>query len=68
MFDPRELATILAALLFWKEEMCPHPPEVMRPYFESLELAPPEPLSAAEIARLSARLRSLLGGPARGGT
>ena len=58
MLSPQEAATILAALLYWQEEMCPHDPAVMRPYFETLGLADLEPLSAAEISELSARLRA----------
>lgn len=58
MLHPREAATVLAALLFWQEEMCPHDPAVMRPYFETLGLAGIEPLSADEINELSARLRA----------
>ena len=60
MFTTRELATVIAALLFWREEMCPHGREVMRPYLASLELEHVEPLSADEIERLSQRLRALL--------
>mgnify|MGYP001373232904 CR=1 FL=1 len=56
MFDSREMATLLAALLFWKEEMMPHGREAMRPYLEQLGIESIEPLSANEIDRLSARL------------
>jgi hypothetical protein len=59
-FTARELATLLAALLYWKEELCPHGPDIMRPYLACLELAHLEPLAAGEIDRLSARLRALL--------
>ena len=54
----RELATLLAALLYWQEEMCPHGREIMRPYFETLELQQFEPLSAEEIREVSRRLRA----------
>ena len=60
MFTTREPATLLAALLFWREEMCPHGREIMRPYFASLELEHVEPLSADDLERLSERLRALL--------
>jgi hypothetical protein len=60
MLSPREAATLMAALLFWQEEMCPHDPAVMRPYFETLGLHDVEPLSLTEITQLSQRLRNLL--------
>lgn len=60
MLNKREIATVLAALLYWKEEMCPHDPDVMRPYFEDLELAEFEPLSTDEIDLLMQRLRASL--------
>ncbi len=64
MITPREAATILAALLFWQEEILPHDPAVMRPYFEALSLGDFEPLNVAEIHDLSTRLRNtLLTGP-----
>jgi hypothetical protein len=58
MITPREAATILAALLFWREEMCPHDRSVMKPYFVGLGLGEQEPLSATEIEELSQRLRN----------
>jgi hypothetical protein len=36
MLDARETTTILAALLYWREEMCPHGREVMQPYFDTV--------------------------------
>ena len=57
MLSPRETATILAALQFWREEMCPHSVGVMRPYFEAVGMAHVEPLTADEIDGLMARLR-----------
>jgi hypothetical protein len=36
MLSKREAATILAALQFWREEMCPHGPTIMRPYFKAV--------------------------------
>jgi hypothetical protein len=59
MLTTREAATILAALLYWQEEMSPHAPVVMRPYFETLGLADFDPLSASEIDEISAKLRTL---------
>ena len=59
MLTPREAANILAALLYWQEEMCPHAAAVTRPYFETLDLADFEPLSASEIDKLSLKVRSL---------
>ena len=60
MITPREAATILAALLFWRDEMCPHDRSVMKPYFEDLALGEQEPLSGTEIDDLSQRLRNWL--------
>ena len=57
MFALRETATILAALQFWREEMCSHSVEVMRPYFDAVGMAHIEPLTADEIDGLMARLR-----------
>ena len=56
MLSPRETATILAALQFWREEMCPHSVEVMRPYFEAVGRAHIEPLTAEEIDSLMTQL------------
>ncbi len=58
MITPREVATILAALLFWQEEILPHDSLVMRPYFETLGLGSYDPLLAAELEDLSTRLRT----------
>ena len=58
MSNPRETATILAALHFWREEMCPHDTSVMRPYFSDLELGHMEPLETDEIVQLMRRLRA----------
>jgi hypothetical protein len=49
----REIATILAALLFWREEMCPHDSAITQPYFETVGLPSIAPLSADEIVLLS---------------
>ena len=58
----RELATVLAALLFWREEMCPHDPAMMQPYFETVGLPGIEPLSAGDIIALSERMLTELSG------
>ncbi|MGE3407568.1 MAG: hypothetical protein AB7I37_12185 [Pirellulales bacterium] len=66
MFSDRELATMLAALLYWSEEMSPHGVEIMRPYFDDLELGHVEPLSADEITELMRRMRGGLMKPGPG--
>lgn len=53
MLTWRELATLRAALLFWKEEMCPHGEQSMQPYFDGPAV---EPLSASEVDQLRAQL------------
>jgi hypothetical protein len=58
MFTIRELATVLAALHFWREEMSPHSRAIMRPYFKTIGFPRAVPLSADEIVGLSQRLRS----------
>jgi hypothetical protein len=50
----------LAALLFWREEMCPHNPAIMLPYFKSVGLPNVKPLSAGRVINLSERLRAEL--------
>jgi hypothetical protein len=57
MFDTRELATILAALLFWSEEISPSGNDTARHYLKSVKMTGVEPLTVVEIRRLSARLR-----------
>lgn len=57
MLDTRELATILAALLFWSEEISPSGNDTARHYLKSVKMVGIEPLSVREIQRLSARLR-----------
>ena len=61
--DEREVATVLAALLYWREENVPHGREIQRPYLEAVGKGHVEPLSEAEIHRLSERLRRECGGP-----
>lgn len=53
MITRRELATLRAALLFWKEEMSPHGEQSMQPYFDGPAV---EPLSAIEIEQLRSQL------------
>ena len=60
MLTKRETATVLAALFYWREEMCPHGPSIMRPYFKAAGMRRIKPLSAKEIIALSKRLRSSL--------
>lgn len=61
MLDLRELATVLSALLFWREEICPFGYEVAQHYLKSVGMPGIEPLSSSEIKRLSTRLRRLHG-------
>ena len=61
-FTDREIATILAALLFCARRYARMPQTVMRPYFETLGLSRFEPLSADEIFDLSERLLALVVG------
>ena len=60
MFQPREVATLLAALLFWREENAPHGPNVTRPYLDHFGLADVDPLSIEEIESFCQRLQALL--------
>lgn len=50
---PKELAMIIAALKYWRDEMEPHDPDVARPYFEGLGS---DPLSTNELEVLLDRL------------
>lgn len=58
MFTIRELATLLAALQYWREEMSPHGRTIMRPYFAEVGFDNVTPLNVRELARLMQRLRS----------
>ena len=60
MLTMRETATILAALLYWREEMSPHGPAIMRPYFQHFRLTRIKPLTADEIEQLCGRLRETI--------
>jgi hypothetical protein len=53
MLADRELATIRAALAYWRDEMTPHETEAQAPYFDQVR---PEPMSETEIDQLRARL------------
>src|SRR5687767_14921607 len=46
MLTSRDLATIRAALRYWREEVSIHGPEAAAPYFDLVE---PRPLGAAEM-------------------
>ncbi len=59
MFDTRELATILAALLFWSEEIAPSGNNIARHYLKSVGMTGVEPLTLVEIKKLRIRLRRL---------
>ena len=60
MLTVRETATIVAALIYWREEMCPHGRAIMGPYFLTAGCDQFTPLNRTEIARLSARLKTHL--------
>lgn len=55
--SPRELTTLAAALLFWREEMAPHGRRIMEPYFRQIGAGSTVPLNRRELARLATRLR-----------
>lgn len=63
MFETRELATVLAALLFWSEEITPGGRALAASYLRRVKLGRVEPLDAAEIRLLSARLHREFGAP-----
>jgi hypothetical protein len=58
MITLRELATTLAALMFWKEEITPSGNRTARPYLKAVGMRGIKPLTADEIERLATRLRS----------
>ena len=58
MFNQRETATLLAALLYWREEILPHGRAIMRPYYAAIGKPRCKPLTAAEIDALARRLRA----------
>lgn len=60
MLTPRQTATVLAALLYWREEMSRQSPAIQRPYFRHFRLVRIKPLDAGEIEQLCRRLRATL--------
>lgn len=58
--SPRELATLAASLVFWREEMQPHGRRIMEPYFRRIGDATTVPLNRRELERLAARFRKEL--------
>ena len=60
MFNRRETATILASLLYWREEMARQKPAIQRPYFKEVGLPKTRPLTPDAIAKLTRRLRKEL--------
>lgn len=60
MLNLRETATILAALLYWREEITPHGRSIARPYLQQFGLEAVMPLSDAAIRRLCRRLQRSL--------
>lgn len=53
LLSRKEIATLIAALRYWQDEMAPHGPESARPYFEGLDA---DPLTANEFQMLLDRL------------
>ena len=53
---PRELAALIAALRYWRDEMSPHNAD--QPYFDGLE---PDPLGPEELQMLLDRLLHAVG-------
>lgn len=60
ILSPRELATLAAATLFWREEMLPHGRRIMAPYFRQIGAATIVPLNRRELERLATRFRKEL--------
>lgn len=58
--SPRELTTLAAAIVFWREEMLPHGRRIMAPYFRQIGAATTVPLNRRELASLAARFRKEL--------
>lgn len=59
MLTQRELATTLAALTFWKDEIIQSGDFSARPYLKLIGMPNAQPLTAAEIDQLSGKLRRL---------
>lgn len=60
MLTKRELATLMAALCYWREEMSPHGRAIMTPYFRQLRIGRVRPLNTGELNILERKLRTLL--------
>ena len=60
MITLRELATLLAALAFWQDEITQSGAFSARPYLKTVGMGGVHPLNATEIDQLSAKLRTLL--------
>jgi hypothetical protein len=52
---------LLAALLYWEEEMLSHGRCIMRPYFRQIGQPRAKPLNRIELSRLRRRIRKHLG-------
>lgn len=59
MITLRELATLLAALAFWKDEITQSGDFSAQPYLKTVGMDGVQPLTATEIDQLSAKLRTL---------
>jgi hypothetical protein len=59
MITLRELATLLAALAFWKDEITQSGDYSARPYLKTVGMDGVQPLNATEIDQLSVKLRSV---------
>jgi hypothetical protein len=57
MFNERERATLLAALLFWREEIADNGNTSARPYLKSVGREGTTPLTVDEIQGLARRIR-----------
>jgi hypothetical protein len=63
MLTDRQLATLLSALLYWREEMSGQQLEIQRPYFECQGLERFAPLTVNEVLELAQLFRVQLSGP-----
>ncbi len=59
MLTLRELATALAAIAFWKDEICQSGDFSARPYLKLVGMSDIRSLTAGELDQLSAKLRQL---------
>ena len=59
MITLRELATLLAALAYWKDEITQSGDFFARPYLKTVGMGGVQPLNANEIDQLAAKLRTL---------